>query len=156
VSRRQRKLLYIALGLGYLLWPYDLIPDFIRPLGYLDDLIVIGYLYWRYHRLMPVAHRSSGFRDSTGPASSSNNREESTRSEQGGPQEKEQLFNPYTVLGISENHTTEELEKGYKALVAKYHPDKVTHLGEEFQQLAHQRMIEIQRAYQTLKKSRSG
>jgi len=36
--------------------------------------------------------------------------------------------------------------------VAKYHPDKVTHLGKEFQELAHRKLVAIQRAYEILMK----
>jgi len=30
--------------------------------------------------------------------------------------------------------------------MAEYHPDKVAHLGKELQELAHQKVLEIQRA----------
>lgn len=33
----------------------------------------------------------------------------------------------------------------------EYHPDKVAHLGEDLQKLAHQKALEIQRAYQQLR-----
>ncbi len=36
--------------------------------------------------------------------------------------------------------------------MAEYHPDKIAHLGKELQELAHQKVLEIQRAYQQLKK----
>jgi DnaJ-class molecular chaperone len=35
-------------------------------------------------------------------------------------------------------------------LAGQYHPDKVSHLGEEFRQLAEKRFKEIQVAYQEL------
>jgi DnaJ-domain-containing protein 1 len=34
----------------------------------------------------------------------------------------------------------------------EYHPDKVAHLGKELQQLAHRKALEIQQAYQQLRK----
>jgi DnaJ like chaperone protein len=34
----------------------------------------------------------------------------------------------------------------------EYHPDKVAHLGEELQELAHRKVLEIQKAYQQLTK----
>jgi len=37
-------------------------------------------------------------------------------------------------------------------VVMKYHPDKVAHLGEELQKLAHEKSQEIQRAYQQLRR----
>jgi DnaJ-domain-containing protein 1 len=36
--------------------------------------------------------------------------------------------------------------------MTEYHPDKVTHLGKELQELAHRKVLEIQRAYQQLTK----
>jgi DnaJ-domain-containing protein 1 len=36
--------------------------------------------------------------------------------------------------------------------MTEYHPDKVAHLGEELQELAHQKVLQIQRAYHQLTK----
>jgi|GEM_PF-1747039 len=44
---------------AYLLSPIDLVPDFIPVLGYLDDLIVVGFLLWLFFHLVPdelIAH----------------------------------------------------------------------------------------------------
>ena len=57
---------------------------------------------------------------------------------------------PYEVLGVGKNASLDEIKNAYKRLAAKYHPDKVTHLGEEFRVLAEQRFKEIQEAYQEL------
>ncbi len=34
----------------------------------------------------------------------------------------------------------------------KYHPDRVADLGEELRKVAHEKSVEIQRAYEALKK----
>lgn len=34
----------ITAALGYLVWPFDLVPDFIPVLGYLDDLAMLACL----------------------------------------------------------------------------------------------------------------
>jgi DnaJ like chaperone protein len=36
-------------------------------------------------------------------------------------------------------------------MAAQYHPDKVQHLGEDFQRLAHEKFVAIQKAYEKIK-----
>ncbi|WP_413374747.1 YkvA family protein [Alkalihalobacillus sp. 1P02AB] len=45
------KLLYTGALFGYLLLPYDLIPDFIIGLGFVDDVLVVGFLLDRMIRI---------------------------------------------------------------------------------------------------------
>ena len=33
------------------------------------------------------------------------------------------MFNPYKILGVSDNATKDECKKAYKVLAKKYHPD---------------------------------
>lgn len=58
------------------------------------------------------------------------------------------------VLGLSSNASPEEIKKAYRTLSMTYHPDKVDHLGDEFKQVAEEKMKEINAAYQLLKKQR--
>jgi len=55
--------------------------------------------------------------------------------------------NPYAVLGVQPGSSRDEVLKAYRELAARYHPDKVSHLGEEFIQLATSKFTEIQGAY---------
>jgi DnaJ like chaperone protein len=57
---------------------------------------------------------------------------------------------PYTLFDLSPDASREEIEARYKELALQYHPDRVAHLGEELRTLAHEKMIEIQRAYEVL------
>ncbi len=41
------KILLTILGICYVLSPYDVIPDFIVGLGWLDDVVVLGLL-WKF------------------------------------------------------------------------------------------------------------
>ncbi|HKI49497.1 MAG TPA: YkvA family protein, partial [Desulfobacteria bacterium] len=36
----------LVLGLAYLVSPYDLFPDFFVGVGWLDDLVLLGLLWW--------------------------------------------------------------------------------------------------------------
>ncbi len=59
--------------------------------------------------------------------------------------------NALKVLGLSGSPSAEELSVAYRHLAQMYHPDKVAGLAPEFQQLAEQRMREINAAYALLR-----
>ena len=60
----------------------------------------------------------------------------------------------YTVLGVDSSASNEELKKAYRDLAKQYHPDKVSHLGAELVEFAHQKFQEINESYQALRKQR--
>ena len=58
------KLILPALVL-YLMFPIDIIPDFIPVLGYLDDVLVLIVAFWAFARLVPpgvVAEEAAALR----------------------------------------------------------------------------------------------
>lgn len=57
---------------------------------------------------------------------------------------------PHEILGVAQDADQEEIRTAYRKLANQYHPDKVAHLGDEFQKLAEQRFKEIQKAYDLL------
>jgi len=61
---------------------------------------------------------------------------------------------PYTVLGLSREATDEELKKTYRALAKKFHPDRVTHLGEEVRAQSEQKFKELQGAWDQIRRER--
>ncbi len=60
----------------------------------------------------------------------------------------------YHVLGIEPSATDEEVKKAYRQMAIRYHPDKVSHMGEEYQKGAKEKFQKIQEAYENIKKSR--
>ena len=57
---------------------------------------------------------------------------------------------PHEILGVPKHASKSEIQAAYKAAVKKYHPDKLSHLGEEFAHLANKKFLEIQNAYTEL------
>eukprot|EP01156_Anaeramoeba_ignava_P007553 Anaeramoba_ignava/a352626_11.p1 GENE.a352626_11~~a352626_11.p1 ORF type:complete len:240 (-),score=26.98 a352626_11:120-839(-) len=60
----------------------------------------------------------------------------------------------YDVLEISPEASDEEVKKAYRKMAVKYHPDKVSHLGEEIQNEAKQKFQQLGEAYEAIKKER--
>ena len=59
------------------------------------------------------------------------------------------------VLGLHGKVTIDDIKQNYRDLIAKYHPDKVQHLGEELQRVAEAKTKEINEAYEYFKKKYS-
>jgi DnaJ like chaperone protein len=64
---------------------------------------------------------------------------------------------PYTVLGISPNATLDEARVAWRALVRKNHPDALVARGlpEEAVRMAEKRLIDINRAWETLSRKKA-
>ena len=148
------KILFIILAIIYSLFPYDILPDFLVGWGWLDDLVIWGLLarylytqkkkassYYQYYRKSQEAFQNNYRQEGGGKKSSAG---------QARSGDAAAVKDPYTVLGVDQNASQEEIKKAYRQLVNKYHPDKVAHLGDEFQKLADKRFKEIQQAYQIL------
>ena len=144
------KIIYIILALLYVLLPYDLLPDFLAGLGWLDDAVVLGLLLRFLYMFRKRARQAERFkhqyqRAAGGGAGSTGDRFQQRTAGEG------ERKDPHDVLGVAHGAGQEEIKKAYRELVGKYHPDKVAHLGDEFQQMAEIRFKEIQQAYQELK-----
>jgi DnaJ like chaperone protein len=60
----------------------------------------------------------------------------------------------YLILEIDSSVTNDEVKKAYRIMAKKYHPDKVTHLGEELQELAEEKFKSVNKAYKDIKLER--
>lgn len=145
-----------VLGLAYVLSPYDLVPDFIFGLGWIDDIIVLVLLWKWYQRFKRMRSGNKNEFRKNNHASHGGAKDDrffGNRTSGTGRQarEEDKQNDPHRVLGVSKNASQDDIRHAYKHLAAKYHPDKVAHLGEEFRTLAEKRFKEIQEAYQKLK-----
>jgi DnaJ like chaperone protein len=61
----------------------------------------------------------------------------------------------YKILEVDPSASNDEIKKAYRKMANKYHPDKVSHLGEDFQQAANQKFQKVNEAYEKIKKERN-
>lgn len=138
--------IWILLGIIYILSPYDLIPDFIPVDGWIDDLVVavllVRYIIHLWRQASSAQRQAGGSaHQTTGGAQ---------EQEKTGPRPRQAPKDPYDILGVSPHASQEEIRSAYRKQANRYHPDKVAHLGTEFQELAEKRFKEIQEAYDQL------
>jgi len=125
------KILFIILGLIYVISPYDLIPDFLLGFGWLDDLTVIWILWQKF---CGIRNQFNPFNYYTRQSDNSITIDES-----------------YAVLGLEQNAAPDEIKTAYRSLAKKYHPDKVRQLKAEDKKKAEIKFRQIQEAYDNLK-----
>ena len=121
----------LALALLYFVWPIDLVPDIFGPPGRVDDLLILALVAWQAYKMRkrPWTKQNEASRETDAATPPKN---------------------PYEVLGLLPGATLDDIDSRYRQLAQQYHPDKVNHLGEELQKLAHQKMLEITEAYKSL------
>jgi DnaJ like chaperone protein len=60
----------------------------------------------------------------------------------------------YNILEIERTATNDELKKAYRRMAMKFHPDKVSILGEDVQNAAKEKFQKVNQAYENIKKER--
>lgn len=78
-----------------------------------------------------------------------NYEEKSQRAKKAAPPRKNLVQQSAQILGVSEKATMEEVKKAYRKLVKLHHPDRFHNESEEQQQIAQERFLKIQKAYET-------
>ncbi len=73
--------------------------------------------------------------------------EEKEKSTDTNPTDRWVSTDPFFILGLSSSSDANEVKQAYHALIAQYHPDKVSSLAPEFQKLANERSKKINWAY---------
>lgn len=93
-----------------------------------------------------LVRRLRGHRSFNGADPQTGEDEENAEAGRTGP------LDPWEVLQLEPGAPPETIDAAYKAQLLKYHPDRVSHLGDEFQRLAHRKTLAIRQAYTILKK----
>jgi hypothetical protein len=146
----------LVLCILYVLSPIDILPDVLGLPGRIDDLLVaLGTLLYLYTGSKKAP---GGGRSRRGGANESRRgreeRRESRDSSLGG--DAREPYDPYSILEVNRGEDLEEIRRRYKEKLLQYHPDRVQHLGKEFQDMAERRTKEITEAYQHILKEMEG
>lgn len=64
------------------------------------------------------------------------------------------IMDPYSVLGVSQSASNDEIKKAYRELSRKYHPD--SYADNPLSELAEEKFKEVQEAYEQIMKQREG
>ncbi len=139
-----RAIIFIIAGLIYLIWPADLVPDFFGVVGWVDDILVLGLTVY-------MAVQTLRKRVRQGPGRAGDPRRDIPRA----PRVSPVLHDPYEILGVPPDASVDEIKAAYRREMAKYHPDKVEHLGKEFKAIAEEKAKALQEAYSRLTKEGS-
>lgn len=130
------KFLLIVVAVLYFVSPIDALPDLVGPLGRIDDLIVLGLLLWQSYR--------------QGKAPSEPQNQNNKRASAQATDNFSGIRTPREIFGLNSTASKEEIDARFKELMKQYHPDRVAHLGEDLKKLAHEKTLQIQRAYEEL------
>lgn len=60
----------------------------------------------------------------------------------------------YKILEIEASASDDEVKKAYRRMAMKYHPDKVSTMGEDVKRAAHEKFQKLNEAYEKIKKER--
>lgn len=132
---KKSQLFLLIIALLYIISPIDFIPDFKIPLvGWFDDIIlgaIVFFIITSKKKVKKEKKFSSGHK---------------------AYHQYQSYSRAYDILGVKPGVTQDEIKKAYHRKANQYHPDKVSYLGPEFQNMAKEKFQKIQEAYETLVK----
>lgn len=140
--------IWIILLAIYIISPIDANPMFI------DDLIAAGAMfYFLYKNTKQKQQQQKQYSDYY---RESNTGSQSKQDSTAGPQGPLTLDKAYKILDVSTNASLDEISRAYKEKMTKTHPDKVSHLSEELQEKAKELTLELNAAYDLVKRYKKG
>jgi DnaJ like chaperone protein len=66
----------------------------------------------------------------------------------------EETDSSYKILNVDKDASNDDIKKAYRKKAVEYHPDKVSHLGEDVQKAAKEKFQKLNEAYEKIKKER--
>ncbi len=121
----------------YIISPLDLHPFVF------DDILASGFLYYFWKKFKGQRRQKSYHNYS---------KDESRAKTKGATGSQVSLDEACRLLHVSPDASWSEVQKAYKERMAKTHPDKVAHLSEELQERSKELSIEINNAYNLIKR----
>src|SRR3989304_5217249 len=131
--------LLIIILIIYIASPLDL-----HPLIF-DDLIVSGFLNYIWNKFKNQKRSNNYYSKSRSQANAKNK-----------SNDQMSLEEAHKLLQVSQDASWEDVQKAYKERMAVSHPDKVAHLNEELQKKAKELTLEINKAFNTIKRYKNG
>ena len=147
--------LLLILCILYVLSPLDIFPDFLGIPGRFDDLlVVVATLYYIYSGSgrIPRTNRPGEEGDTRSGRRGRTGQRDAKGASSGKASERAE--DPYGILGVDRSTEIEEIRHRYKEKLLQYHPDRVQHLGPEFEVVAERKTKEITAAYERILRER--
>ncbi len=121
----------------YIISPLDLHPFVF------DDILASGILYYIWQKFKGQVRQKNYYNYT---------KSESRTNTKRGSDGQVNLDEAYELLHVSPDASWNEVQKAYKERMAKTHPDKVAHLSEELQEKSKELSLEINKAYNLIKR----
>ena len=116
--------------------------------GLIDDIIAGIGLYYYLQKNSKQKQQRQNYNQS--------GRSQSNSYTPPGPGGPLSIQDAYGKLGVSPNTSLDEVAKAYREKMRMSHPDKVNHLSEELQEKAKELTLELNAAYDLIKKYKKG
>lgn len=142
--------------LAYFVWPMDFIPDLLLPgIGSVDDVVLVIIALRTVSRCVRPKHveqarRLLGGKSKKKQEAQARRKEDGPRNSRGRSHTRNEAYYA-DILGLEGDRSPSCVKSRYSCLAKKYHPDRVQHLGDEFREMAEQKMKAINEAYQYFK-----
>jgi DnaJ-domain-containing protein 1 len=139
--------LWIILLAVYIISPIDASPLFF------DDLIAAAVLFYLLYKNTKHKQQQQQYSDYE---RQSHTGYQSRQNSTAGPRGPMTIDEAYRLLGVSRGSSMDEINRAYREKMTKSHPDKVSHLSEELQKRAQELTLELNEAFDLIKRYKKG